>query len=50
MINRFIIPINNKFILIEKMNNKNIKNTSTCILYSHKDINKVKAYQGVKYG
>lgn len=50
MITRFIIPIKNKFMLIEKVSNKNIKNTITHVLYSHKDINRVKEYQGVKYG
>ena len=50
MITKFIIPINNKFNLIEQINNKNIKKTVTYVLYSHRDINKVKAYQGVKYG
>lgn len=50
MINRFIIPVNRKFNLIERVNNKNNKQTVTCILYSHSDINKVLEYQGVKYG
>jgi len=49
MINRFIIPIKNKFNLIEQISNKDIKKTITCVLYSHRDINKVKEYQGVKY-
>lgn len=50
MINRFIVPCRNKFILIEKISNKDTKKVSTHVLYSNKDINKVKAYQGVKYG
>ena len=49
MITKFIIPVNNKFNLIEQVSNKNIKNINTHVLYSHKDINKVKEYQRVKY-
>lgn len=50
MITRFIIPVNKKFNLIERVNNKDNKQTVTYVLYSHSDINKVIAYQGVKYG
>lgn len=50
MITKFIIPTGNKFNLIEQVSHKDIKKTSTCILYSNKDINKVIEYQGVKYG
>ena len=49
MITKRIIPVKNKFSLIETMGNKNLKNTVICVLYSHKDINKVKEYLGVKY-
>lgn len=50
MINNYIVPAKNKFILIERIGNKDIKKISTCVLYSNRDINKVIAYKGAKYG